>query len=78
MRTTIEIDDELLAEAQELAGTDTKRATVERALREFVRRNQRLQILDLKGTGWDGDLEAMRRDPPDEPFPDDFRMPDFR
>lgn len=76
MRTTIEIDDDLLAEAQAMAGTDTKRATVEHALREFVRRNERLKILDLEGTGWDGDLEAMRSDPPVEPFPTELKFPD--
>jgi len=61
VRTTIEIDDDLLAEAQELAGTDTKRATIEYALRELVRRNERLKMLDLEGEiQWEGDLQAMR------------------
>jgi Arc/MetJ family transcription regulator len=76
VRTNIEIDDDLLAEAQAVAGTDTKRATVEYALRELVRRRKRLEILDLEGTGWEGDLEWMRDDPPVEPFPDDLQFPD--
>lgn len=62
MRTTIEIDDDLLAEAQAMAGTDTKRATVEYALRELVRRNERLKVLDLEGTiEWEGDLDSLRQ-----------------
>lgn len=61
VRTTIEIDDDLLAQAQDLAGTDTKRATVEHALRDFVRRNDRRGLVGLRGTGWEGDLEVLRR-----------------
>ena len=36
MRTNIVLDDELVAEAMRIAGTKTKRATIERALRFFV------------------------------------------
>ena len=61
VRTNIEIDDDLLAEAQRIAGTRTKRATVEFALREVVRLENQLAILDLEGTGWEGDLNEMRR-----------------
>lgn len=61
MRTNIDIDDQLLAEAQALAGTATKKATVEHALRELVRRKQRRQIRKLLGTvAWTGDLEESR------------------
>ena len=38
VRTNVEIDDALLLEAQELAGTRTKKATVEFALAELIRR----------------------------------------
>lgn len=62
MRTNIEIDDELLAEAQRVAGTTTKRGTVDYALRELVRRKRRLEVLDLRGdVEWDGDLDESRR-----------------
>lgn len=61
MRTNIEIDDELLAEAQRYAGTRTKRATVDLALRELVRRRERQRVLALGGTvRWEGDLEQTR------------------
>ncbi len=62
MRTNIEIDDALLSEAQELARTPTKKATVEYALRELVRRKERRRVLELRGNvEWEGDLDAIRR-----------------
>jgi Arc/MetJ family transcription regulator len=61
MRTNIEIDDDLLAEARRVAGTSTKRETVEVALRELVARDRRAQILRLRGkVRWEGDLAASR------------------
>jgi Arc/MetJ family transcription regulator len=61
MRTNIDIDDELLAQAAEVAGTTTKRATVEYALAELVRRKDRRAILRLKGEiAWEGDLDRSR------------------
>jgi Arc/MetJ family transcription regulator len=62
MRTNIEIDDDLMNEAMELAGTKTKRETVDLALRELVARYRRLGILSLRGkVNWTGDLMEMRR-----------------
>lgn len=49
MRTNIEIDDDLLREAMEVAGTTTKRATVEFALRQLVAPERRKLFLDLAG-----------------------------
>ncbi|HXH57501.1 type II toxin-antitoxin system VapB family antitoxin [Iamia sp.] len=61
MRTNIEIDDELMAEARAAAGAATKRETVELALRELVRRRSRRSTLGLRGTvEWSGDLDASR------------------
>jgi Arc/MetJ family transcription regulator len=61
VRTNIEIDDALLAEAMALTGLPTKKATVEEALRKLVRQNrQRRAIADMVGLGWEGDLDAMR------------------
>jgi len=61
MRTNIEIDAELLKEAQQALGTSTKRETVAAALREVVRRRARRSILDLRGhVRWEGDLDATR------------------
>lgn len=62
VRTNIEIDDELLAEAQEITGMATKRATVQFALEELVRRRSRRRVLDLRGrVEWVGDLDDSRR-----------------
>lgn len=63
MRTNIELDDELLAEAMEATGLPTKRATVEEALRILVREHRaRRALQDLAGLGWEGDLDKMRTD----------------
>lgn len=62
MRTNIEIDDDVLREAQRLVGTRTKRETVDVALRELVARHRRIGVLDLRGrVRWEGDLAASRR-----------------
>jgi Arc/MetJ family transcription regulator len=61
MRTNIEIDDLLIAEAQRLTGTRTKRETVDLALRELVARHRQLGILKLRGrVHWEGDLTLTR------------------
>ncbi|MDQ3030030.1 MAG: type II toxin-antitoxin system VapB family antitoxin [Actinomycetota bacterium] len=62
MRTNIEIDEQLMAEAQRIAGAPTKRATVDYALRELVRRKRRQTTLGLRGqVEWTGDLDASRQ-----------------
>ncbi len=62
MRTNIEIDDEVMSEAQHLLGASTKRETVDMALRELVARHRRLGVLDLRGrVSWAGDLDESRR-----------------
>jgi Arc/MetJ family transcription regulator len=63
MRTNIELDDALIKEAMEVTGLATKRATVEEALKRLVRQARQRQALeDMKGLGWEGDLDAMRTD----------------
>jgi Arc/MetJ family transcription regulator len=61
MRTNIEIDEQLIAEAMRATGQPTKRATVEEALRRVVvAYRRRAAIDDMAGLGWEGDLDAMR------------------
>jgi Arc/MetJ family transcription regulator len=61
VRTNIEIDDDLLAEAMGATGSAIKRATVDEALRTVVRLfRQKKAIEELRGIGWEGDLDAMR------------------
>jgi Arc/MetJ family transcription regulator len=62
LRTNIDIDDELMAEAMRRSGLATKKAVVEEALRTLIAVKRELDIRDLRGIGWEGDLEAWRRD----------------
>jgi Arc/MetJ family transcription regulator len=69
MRTNIDLDDELIAEAMAATGLSTKKATVEEALRLLVLDHRRqAAIADMAGLGWEGDLDQMRQgrnfDPP--------------
>ncbi len=62
MRTNIVIDDELMAEAQRLAGIATKRETVDQALRLLVRLKRQEAARDLRGAlDWQGDLDQARQ-----------------
>jgi Arc/MetJ family transcription regulator len=62
MRTNIDIDDQVLREAQRLTGTKTKRETVDFALRELVARQRRIGVLDLRGrVHWEGQLDESRQ-----------------
>lgn len=63
MRTSIVIDDELMAEAMRLSGARTKREVVDLALRTLITRHRQLSILKLKGSGLldpDYDVRAVR------------------
>jgi len=61
MRTNVDIDDELIANAMKATGLSTKKAAIEEALRRVVKDYSLKQALDeLEGMGWEGDLEEMR------------------
>ena len=49
MRTNIDLDDELVAQAQELTGINTKRGVVHEALRVLIASRKRLPLSDLAG-----------------------------
>jgi len=55
-RTSIELDEELLARAQEVLGTKGVKATVERALEEVWRAHLRQRLLRRLETGEGLDL----------------------
>jgi len=60
-RTNIDIDDDLLAWVMRRYRLRTKREAVEYALRRlYVEPMTRAEQLSMEGTGWDGDLEAIR------------------
>jgi Arc/MetJ family transcription regulator len=48
MRTNIVLDDELLRKAAEIAGTKTKKSTVEYALKELIRQKAMEDLLDWR------------------------------
>ena len=59
----IDIDDQLLAEAQSLSGSTSKKQTVERALKSMVELGRQSEIRKLRGRlRWDRALEELRRD----------------
>jgi Arc/MetJ family transcription regulator len=49
MRTNIDIKEELIQEAMELAEISTKKEIVELALTEFVQQRKRKNLADLRG-----------------------------
>jgi Arc/MetJ family transcription regulator len=62
MRTNIDIDDHLMAQAMRSSGAPTKKAVVEEALRMLVRTRAQGSIRRLRGkVKWEGDLEQSRR-----------------
>ncbi len=63
MRTNIELDQELVREAQQLSQIKTKKALVHQALLEFVSNRKRLDLRELRGSNLideDYDHKAMR------------------
>lgn len=63
MRTTINVDEGLLAKAMVVAGSQDAEATIEEALKALVRLGDQREILNLVGkVEWSGDLDEMRRD----------------
>lgn len=50
MATNLQIDDQLLAEAQRVGGFRTKKETVNQALADFVKRRRQARVADLFGT----------------------------
>jgi len=50
MRTTIDLPKDLLAEAQQLTGSATKKETVVTALEEIIKARRRQELIDMLGT----------------------------
>ena len=50
MRTNIELDPDLVREAQQLSRIKTKRALIHQALLEFVANRKRLDLRELEGS----------------------------
>ena len=62
MRTNIEIDDTLMAEAQKVSGHSTKKQTVEEALRLMIRLRRQREVGAAFGKyRWRGNLAESRK-----------------
>ena len=62
MRTNIEIDDSLMAEAQKASGYATKKQTVEEALRLMIKLRQQREVGAASGKyRWRGNLARSRK-----------------
>jgi Arc/MetJ family transcription regulator len=62
MRTNIEIDDALMAEAQRVSGQPTKKQTVEQALRLMIKLRRQQEVGAAFGKHrWQGDLGRSRK-----------------
>ena len=59
-RITVSADKELVERVMRKHGFRTKRRAVEFALHQAAGYDPK-EMLKLEGTGWDGDLEQMRR-----------------
>ena len=63
MRTNIDIDDKLMAEAMKYTKAKTKKEAVVIALEDIVQRYKQLGMLELRGKiQGDWDIDAWRRD----------------
>ena len=62
MRTNIDINDVLMAEAQKAAGSATKKDTVEQALRLLIRLRHQREVRAAYGKyRWRGNLNQSRK-----------------
>jgi Arc/MetJ family transcription regulator len=62
MRTSIDIDDQLIAEAQRATGFSTKKQTVEKALRLMIRLRRQERVAAAFGKfRWRGNLGRSRK-----------------
>ena len=60
-RTNIDIDDDLIAQVMKIYRLPSKRAAVDLALRKLISADPHKGMLALRGIGWDGDLDEIRR-----------------
>jgi len=61
-RTNVVLDDKLVEKCQKATGIKTRRALIDHALHELLRRERQKKILELKGAvQWEGDLDAWRK-----------------
>ena len=64
VRTNIVLDEDLVTRVMDMFGLPSRRAAVDYALRRVAGVGDRSLIKELRGSGWIGDLDEMRRDEP--------------
>ena len=65
MRTTLNLDDQALAEALAVAEHKTKTDVINEALREYARRRRLRGLLRLRGkVRWEGNIDELRQRAP--------------
>jgi Arc/MetJ family transcription regulator len=61
-RTNVVLDDDLVEDCIKATGIKTRKAVIDHALRELLRRENQTKILDLKGNiDWEGNLDEWRQ-----------------
>jgi Arc/MetJ family transcription regulator len=61
-RTNVVVDEKLLTRGKKLTGVTTARELINRALGELVDREEHRRLAArLRGSGWTGNLDKMRR-----------------
>ena len=61
-RTNVVLDEKLVQNCIKATGIKTQKALIDHALRELLRHENQIKILELKGSiGWDGNLDEWRQ-----------------
>ena len=60
-RTNVVVDEEVVERVKKLYGLPTTRAAIDFALRSLLPSDDPRAVLELEGSGWEGDLDEMRR-----------------
>ena len=61
-RTNVVLDEKLVQDCIKATGIKTQKALIDHALRELLRHENQIRILELKGRiNWDGNLEEWRQ-----------------
>lgn len=61
MKTSVEIDDSKLELIRKMdTAPRTREEIIDMALEELLNSMRRQRLVEMRGTGWDGDLDEMR------------------
>ena len=61
-RTNVVLDEKLIKDCIKVTGIKTQKALIDHALRELLRHEKQIEILNLKGKiNWDGNLDKWRQ-----------------